>query len=349
MLFINNNLLTRAHQESAYETAYQYDVLDRYTSIRENHGNSISILQTVTALLTSQIDPRLQECTSVVVFGSYARRDASRESDFDNLVLTTSEQESSAKEVSNVLNRILADLNIPLPNPNGVFGGAVYAISKIDKGIGGVKDDYNSMSRRLLLLLESRPIFGPAVHGDVVERLVKLYGRDVEGDPRKNYVFLLNDLIRYFRTICVNYHHTKETEVEKWPIRNIKLRHSRLVMYASLVAMLGVLSTYRENDKNERLREFIRLTPLQRLHRAYLEVGDTGFYKVAGSYDVFLGFMNDPRARASLNSLQYEDRYQSRDFAVLKANSDALASELSRFLLDRRGLWSDRFYEYLLM
>lgn len=205
------------------------------------------------------------------------------------------------------------------------------------------------MSRRLLLLLESRPIFGSAVHDNVVERLVTLYGRDVEDDPRKNYVFLLNDLIRYFRTICVNYHHTKETEAEKWPIRNIKLRHSRLVMYASLVAMLGVLSTYREKDKNKRLCEFIRLTPLQRLHRAYLEVGDTGFYKVAGSYDVFLGFMNDPEARASLNSLRYEDRYQSRDFAVLKANSDALASELSRFFLDRRGVWSDRFYEYLLM
>ncbi|MGH9890615.1 MAG: hypothetical protein ACREA0_01250, partial [bacterium] len=80
-----------------------------------------------------------------------------------------------------------------------------------------------------------------------------------------------------------------------------------------------------------------------------LEVGDTGFYKVAGSYDVFLCFMNDPEARASLKSLHYAQRYKSRDFAVLKANSDALASELSRFFLDRRGLWSDRFYEYLLM
>ena len=68
-------------------------------------------------------------------------------------------------------------------------------------------------------------------------------------DPRKNYVFLLNDLIRYFRTICVNYPYTKEPEEEQWPIRNIKLRHSRLMMYASLVAMLGVLSTYREKTR----------------------------------------------------------------------------------------------------
>ncbi|MGH8521580.1 MAG: nucleotidyltransferase domain-containing protein [Gammaproteobacteria bacterium] len=350
MAFINNNLLTQAHQESAYETAYQDDVLNRYISIQDNHRHSIFTLhQKVMDLLTSQLDARLQECTSVVVFGSYARLDASRQSDFDNLVLTTSERETSAKEVSNVLNRILADLSIPLPNPNGVFSGGVYAVSGIEDGIGGVKDDYKCMSRRLLLLLESRPIFGVGVHNSVVENLVTLYGRDVGDDPRKNYVFLLNDLIRYFRTICVNYHHTMETETDHWPVRNIKLRHSRLVMYASLVAMLGVLSTYREKDKNDRLREFIRLTPLQRLHRAYLEVGDTGFYKVAGSYDVFLCFMNDPEARASLKSLPYAQRYKSRDFAVLKANSDALASELSRFFLDRRGLWSDRFYEYLLM
>lgn len=349
MPFINNNLLTQAHNESSYETAYQADVLSRYASIQDNHHHSTSILDKLTAALTSQLDPKQHELTSVVVFGSYARLDASPQSDFDNLVLTTSERPASTNEASGVLSTVLAGLSIPPPNARGVFSGGDYRVSGIEVGIGGVKDDYNSMSRRLLLLLESRPIFGSAVHDNVVERLVTLYGRDVEDDPRKNYVFLLNDLIRYFRTICVNYHHTKETEAEKWPIRNIKLRHSRLVMYASLVAMLGVLSTYREKDKNKRLCEFIRLTPLQRLHRAYLEVGDTGFYKVAGSYDVFLGFMNDPEARASLNSLQYEDRYQSRDFAVLKANSDALASELSRFFLDRRGVWSDRFYEYLLM
>ncbi|MGQ0594750.1 MAG: nucleotidyltransferase domain-containing protein [Gammaproteobacteria bacterium] len=300
----------------------------------------------LTTALTSQLDSKQYEHTSVVVFGSYARLDASPQSDLDNLVLTTSEQPASTNDASGVLSTVLADLSIPPPNARGVFSGGAYDASSLGNEIGGVKDDYNSMSRRLLLLLESRPIFGPAVHGDVVERLVRLYGGDVEEDPRKNYVFLLNDVIRYFRTICVNYQHTKLTEVEKWPIRNIKLRHSRLVMYASLVAMLGVLSTYREKDKNERLCEFIRLTPLQRLHRAYLEVGDTGFYKVAGSYDVFLGFMNDPEARTRL---QYKDRYQSRDFAVLKANSDALASELCRFFLDRRGLWSDRFYEYLLM
>jgi predicted nucleotidyltransferase len=311
--------------------------------------DSISTLHKLEAELTSQLNAKRHEFTSVVVFGSYARLDASPQSDLDNLVLTTSDAQTSAEEASTVLKMLLTALDIPLPNAKGVFGGGVYAASRLEDGIGGVEDNYNGMSRRLLLLLESRPIFGSGVHHSVVDGLVRLYGRDVVNDPRKNYVFLLNDLIRYFRTICVNYHYTKETEADKWPIRNIKLRHSRLVMYASLVAMLGVLSTYREKDKNERLCEFIRLTPLQRLHRAYLEVGDTGFYKVAGSYDVFLGFMNDSKARAGLNKLEYTQRYQSRDFAVLKANSDALASELSRFFLDRRGLWSDRFFEYLLM
>jgi predicted nucleotidyltransferase len=243
MPFINNNLLTRAHKEPAYDSVYQADVLTRYTAIQRNHDHSTSILDKLATALTSQLDSKQHERTSVVVFGSYGRRDASPQPDLDNVVLTTSERPASTNDASSVLSTVLAELSIPPPNARGVFSGSAYDASSLENEIGGVKDDYNSMSRRLLLLLESRPIFGPAVHGGVVERLVRLYGGDVEEDPRKNYVFLLNDVIRYFRTICVNYQHTKLTEVEKWPIRNIKLRHSCLVMYASLVAMLGVLST----------------------------------------------------------------------------------------------------------
>jgi hypothetical protein len=31
-----------------------------------------------------------------------------------------------------------------------------------------------------------------------------------------------------------------------------------------------------------------------------------------------------------------------------KANSDALRSELTRFIFARRGQWSERFFEYLI-
>ena len=42
-------------------------------------------------------------------------------------------------------------------------------------------------------------------------------------------------------------------------------------------------------------------------------------------------------------------RYESVVFSQMKANSDAFASEVMRFLNARRGVWSDRFFEYLVL
>lgn len=44
----------------------------------------------------------------------------------------------------------------------------------------------------------------------------------------------------------------------------------------------------------------------------------------------------------------YENRYSKPEFASLKANSDGLIAELLRFVLSRRGNWSERFFEYLI-
>ncbi len=80
---------------------------------------------------------------------------------------------------------------------------------------------------------------------------------------------------------------------------------------------------------------------------------DTSFFRVAGAYDIFLGLLSKEEVRQELNTdnLQpdsYETRYEMRNYAILKANSDGLAGELVRFLMGRRGDWSERFFEYLL-
>lgn len=347
MEFINDNLLTQQFSNETYEEAFSSDVLDRYSSIKDNYNHSNAVTEKLTSGLSSKIDPSKGNDISAVIFGSYARLDASTVSDLDHLIVVRN-NDIDQSQLREALLETLAELDIPMPNPEGVFNGEVVTESLIEN-VGSFSDDYRTMSQRLLFLLESRQIFGKDLYEELIEDLLCFYGKDVVTDPRKNYVFLLNDLIRYFRTICVNYAYTKSTDEKKWPLRNIKLRHSRVVMYASLIAMLGVLSTYRGADINDRLKEFIVLTPLQRLHRAYLEAGDTGFYKIAGYYDVFLSHLNSGKTRKALTEISYDDRYSHTEFIVLKTNSDALSAELSRFFLDRRGSWSDRFFEYLLM
>ena len=344
MDFINRNPLTAA---GSADIGFEREVLSKYDGIGSNWKFSSEKVRNLKSRLEECFDLSDPELTSVVAFGSYARLEASEVSDLDYLVVTCDDDLDRDGAIEIVL-KVIDQLGIRPPNPKGVFQGVVRS-QELFSGIGSKADGYDKLSRRLLHLLESRPLWGELAYRKNMCELMNEYGQDVAKDPRKNYVFLLNDLIRYFRTICVNYAYSKSEEYEQWPIRNLKLRHSRVLMYLSLVAMLGVLSIYWHDDKNEKLEELVRLTPLERLFHAYKEVGDTGFYKAAGYYDVFLRIMSDRTTREILKGLKYEDRYGNHEFCVLKANSDALAAELARFLFDRKGVWSDRFYEYLIL
>jgi hypothetical protein len=250
-----------------------------------------------------------------------------------------------------VVLEFISSKGYPAPNPKGVFAQPV-TIAKLMSVAGDSHETYGDLSRRILLLLESRSIYRKDEYARLLRKLIDRYATDVSeqaGRKTKNFVFLLNDIIRYFRTICVNYQFTKEvTEWGKWPIRNIKLRHSRVLMYFSLVASIGVLSTHFEDDKVDILAALMSAEPLRRLYIAYNLSGDTGFFRVAGYYNVFLDSLNNKEVRGRLSEIDYRDRYESREFMILKTNSDAFAAEILRFLDARRGTWSDRFFEYLM-
>lgn len=115
--------------------------------------------------------------------------------------------------------------------------------------------------------------------------------------------------------------------------------------------LLGECSRERK-DKVAWLTASLKLTPLERIAWVYAAHGDTSFFRIAGFYNTFLDRMNDPEVRKALHTesttLTYENRYKSPHYAPLKANSDALVAELLRFVLERRGEWTERFFEYLL-
>jgi hypothetical protein len=119
-------------------------------------------------------------------------------------------------------------------------------------------------------------------------------------------------------------------------------------MYCGLLFLLGESSKERQ-DKLDWLRQRLKMTPMERIAWVYEENQDRNFFRVAGLYSVFVDRMNDPEVRGLLgeHGPGYEERYEQRIFAQLKANSDALVAEFLRFIMNRRGDWTERFFEYL--
>jgi hypothetical protein len=337
--------------------------LDRYITIKKNWDESIKLINEIRKCLT---DKKINSSVATVAAaGSIGRMEASPGvSDADLIVVLSEGTDLETPEATEAYESVweaLKFLKIDRPKPNGVFGKPTNK-KELLGSLGNTKETLEVFGKRLLLLLETQPMYGDDVYTNLINVIVERYADEyVRRDPKKEWTFLLNDLIRYFRSLSVNYQWDFENEAGKWPIRNIKLRHSRLVMYSGLLMLLGEASKERR-DKLSWLKERLKMTPMERLAWVYEQNSDWNFHRIAGPYDVFLTQLNIPEVRNHLNvdpveaqdveaqdeQESYRQRYMIPEFAALKANSDGLIAELLRFVLARSGSWSERFFEYLI-
>lgn len=194
--------------------------------------------------------------------GSFGRREASQYSDLDLFMVgrrnghidSSGFEGSQLKRLDEIC--IKADLigatrTLGIPDFDGDGRYLIhYSVHELTKTLGTPEDDAsNTFTARLLLLLESQPLLGEEVYGDIIDEVIASYWQDFE-DHRDDFVpgFLINDILRLWRTFCVNY----EARTEKQPdekkakrkLKNYKLKHSRLLTCYS--AILYLLSVYRK-------------------------------------------------------------------------------------------------------
>lgn len=141
--------------------------------------------------------------------------------------------------------------------------------AEIIKELGSTKDDYNNFfTARLLLLLESRPLNGHEIYNEILSRIIDRYFKDYH-DHEKNFrpIFLANDIIRFWKTLCLNYEHKRHRRSENEPnknkshLKNLKLKFSRLTTCYTILCCLGM-----EHDmQKDRFLELINKAPLERL------------------------------------------------------------------------------------
>jgi predicted nucleotidyltransferase len=234
--------------------------------------------------------PELTDGLTVFVAGSIGRGDCGKSSDLDLFAL--SEKPKSRLEQYQVFSRLIA------ANENCGFGKfsndgeylSVFPVETHLATIGTPRDDAeNWFTVRMLFLLESRCVGNETAYRAALETILKVYFRD-DTPPHKPFlpVFLINDILRYWRTICLNYEQTRHDDKRDWRKKRFNLKFSRMLTIFGAVAPLVAQCT----DGRE---EFIALcqtyTPIERLAVAMDKLGlvpNQPFADFLDAYEFFL-------------------------------------------------------------
>ncbi|MEA2172357.1 MAG: hypothetical protein QOF76_5657 [Solirubrobacteraceae bacterium] len=272
---------------------------------------------------------------TVVLLGSWGRHEVTSASDDDAIVLFCGARRDAVQpEPGVVANR----LGGPAPGPEGLFGATAWLADLTDR-IGLDGDTNTILTRRMLFLLESVPVAGDAAYGAAREALLGTYLAAHERDFRPPR-FLLNDLVRYWRTIAVDFEGKHRARSgDGWGLRHAKLRFSRKVLFAG--GLLPVLACHAlpAAEMPAFLAERLAEPPLDRVASAFLTYGmaDAGA-RAVHAYAAFLELLDDPISRAELAALTEGDSDASELFARVRALGDDLQNALLALLFEEPRL-----------
>lgn len=190
-----------------------------------------------------------------------------------------------------------------------------YTTGELVKTTGKPEDDANNtFTARLLLLLESRPLLGKDVYAEAIDDVISKYWGDYE-KHKNEFVpaFLVNDIIRLWRTFCVNYEaRTKKDPPEKGAkrrLKNYKLKYSRLLTcYSGLVYLLAVYG--RKNTVTpDDVRDMVKLSPTQRLEWLLQQEDlSTVYDKTKELLSLYEKFLNLTNATEATLLQRFDDR-----------------------------------------
>ncbi|WP_437637393.1 nucleotidyltransferase domain-containing protein [Sorangium sp. So ce854] len=293
-----------------------------WPSIEAAARHSAETRARLAALLREQIP-----CdTSAVVFGSLARGEYTSGSDLDWTLLIDGQADEGHFSQVQAITKILREAKFHEPGPTGVFGNVAFSHPILHQ-IGGQEDTNKNTTQRILLLLESLAIGKPDAHERVLRLVLSRY---VEDDRGLHYgskreiipMFLLNDIVRYWRTVAVDFVYKQRERSSGWALRNAKLRMSRKLIFVSgLITCFGfeLFGKDRAAWAGEGgtstpalvrfLRERIRVTPLESLAEVLLRpsISAETARALFDSYDAFLALLSNEEERGRLKQLPLDD------------------------------------------
>lgn len=291
-------------------------------------------------LAEAEVQPGVATC----VFGSWARAELTEDSDHDWAVVVADDFKTYDRRV--VLEYVAASAELGNedhhPGSQDLFG-VPFAIEQLVANVGLDGDTNTNFTRRMLFLLESLELHG-TVREDAIARILARYLS--EGiKPRSVPRFLLNDVIRYWRTICVDFEgkavRTEEPD-EKWAMRNAKLRTSRKLLYVG--GLVTVLLSGKKADAGEMqafLTAWLDASPLDRLAGAFLYAAEVqpgildSAVRTFTAYERWLALASDGGARSELKKVTPETRDESAIFEEVRKIGEAFEAGLIELAFSR--------------
>ena len=244
------------------------------------------------------------ERACVYATGSFGRGEAGSHSDLDLFIVGGGTPENPAlgglDEILIKADLIEATRKFRIPDFSGE-GEYLrhYTITELVETLGTPQDDVeNTFTARLLLLLESFPLLGESAYHQITGDVIAAYWKDYQ-DHKNDFMpaFLANDILRMWRTFCVNYEARTRREPEKERakrrLKNYKLKHSRLLTcYSALLYLLATFSKNKTVSPTD-TKNMISLTPTRRLEwmisQPELADASPALQKLIEYYEQFLG------------------------------------------------------------
>jgi predicted nucleotidyltransferase len=221
----------------------------------------------------------VQRLSNFTIFsaGSYARHEASKYSDIDLFFLWEGKREdhedpmTSELRLFGALIEMVDAMDFPRFSNDAQYLSARSSRDILDH-LGSPKDDWDNLfTVRMLMLLESKCLYGTASYEHILRDIIGSYYRDYP-DHQATFEpwFLLNDIGRFWKTLLLNYEHKRnyggdDIDKTKQKVRNFKLKFSRMTTCFATIAVLGSHgpASLQEDD----VFALIQLTPRERLER----------------------------------------------------------------------------------
>ena len=315
----------------------------------------------------------LDQDSSLVLCGSFARHEMVIGSDCDWTLLINGVVSNRHGETARLIDQAIREegtkRGLKSPGASGTFGNLSFSHDLVHR-IGGGSDSNENLTRRMLMLLESRPLnlsdadMAGSVWASVMRCILERYfEEDVHFKPDQRPVprFLLNDLTRYWRTITVDYAAKyREQDGRKWAVRNAKLRFSRKLLFAAGLAFCFSCHLAPPKKSHEDLfggyegesslpfiesaMNFARIPPLEYLAAFVIKFVKEDAPKrklvserIFGSYNAWLGLLGNDEIRGKLESLNLKDVKESKDevFDEIRKRSTEFARGLQLLFFNR--------------